>query len=201
MREIQYELKTLSLNITTNFNHMKNTIPNKEQCELLLKEYNTPTHVIAHCNEVCRVAVSLAIRLNQVGYNINVPLLEASAKLHDIARVHEKHETVGALFLESKGYDEVAAVVAKHTKYLKYNDLENIEEIDLLCIGDRTVKEDTYVGVDERMEYIKQKAIRMGRGKFVEGIEKSKMDLKKYINDIEKKIGISLDNLMKGTYE
>lgn len=180
---------------------MSKNIPNAEQCKLLLNEYETPAHVIAHCNEVCRVAVSLAKRLNQVGYHIDIPLLEASAKLHDIARIYDKHETVGASFLEEKGYKEVADIVVQHTKYTKFNKVSDISEIDLLCIGDRTVKEDSYVGVDDRLDYIREKAIRMGRKNFVDGIEQSRKELKNYIRDIEKIIGISLDDLMEGKNE
>lgn len=184
-----------------NFNPMNIKIPNEQQCKLILKEYGAPKHVIAHCQAVCAVSTKLALKLNEVGYDIDIPLLRASALLHDIARVHEHHETVGAEYLRSIGYIEVANIVALHTKYAKFNKLNEIKEIDLLCIGDRTVKEDQYVGVDERMEYIRQKAIRLGKTQLTSGIEEGKAQLKKYISDIEEKIGITLDNLMKGKYE
>lgn len=180
---------------------MINNIPDKTKCIEILQEYGTPKHVQAHCTAVSEVAVSLGKKLNENGFTINIPLLEAACLLHDIARVHDKHEEVGAAYLKSIGYDEIAYVVAQHTKYNQFSDLQNINEIDLLCIGDRTVKEDKYVGIDERMEYIKQKAIRMGREKFIEGIEKSKVILRGYIGGIEDIIGISLDELMKGSYE
>jgi hypothetical protein len=176
-------------------------IPTEQQCFEILKEYGTPEHVIAHCTGVCSVAVALGEQLNRVGYSIDIPLLRASALLHDIARVHPAHEEVGADYLESIGYGQVGAVTRLHTKYRQYSPLSRIKEIDLLCIGDRTVLEDTYVGVDERMEYIKNKAIRLGREHYIGGIESSKIILKEYIGQIEDAIGITLDDLMRGNYE
>lgn len=176
-------------------------IPTEQQCFEILKEYGTPDHVIAHCKGVCSVAVALGENLNRVGYHIDIPLLRASALLHDIARVHPEHEKVGAEYLESIGYGQVGAVTKLHTKYRKYNPLAEIAEIDLLCIGDRTVLEDKYVGVEPRMEYIKAKAIRLGREHYIGGIDQSKEILKKYIGQIEKAIGVSLDDLMRGNYE
>lgn len=175
-----------------------NKIPDREECLKLLSEYGTPYHVIRHCMAVCSVAVSIGERLNEKGYNINIELLRAAAMLHDIARVHDMHETVGAKYLKEKGYKSVADIVIQHTKYHNFNPVPKINETDLLCVGDRTVKEDQYVGVDERMEYIKEKALRMGRDAFIPGIEKGRLMLKEYIHEIEDVMGITLDELMKG---
>lgn len=175
-----------------------NRIPDREECLRLLSEYGTPYHVIRHCMAVCQVSVAIGNRLNEKGYHIDIDLLRAAAMLHDISRVHDKHETVGAIYLSEKGYKKVADIVIQHTSYHNFNKVENINETDLLCIGDRTVKEDQYVGVDERMQYIKEKALRMGRDAFVPGIEKGRLMLKEYIKEIEAVMGISLDDLMKG---
>ena len=176
-------------------------IPDKEECLKLLKDYGTPYHVIRHCMAVCSVSVAIGKRLNKKGYNIDIDLLRACAMLHDIARIHDKHEAVGASYLTKKGYKEVAYIVAQHTTYKDFSPVDKINETDLLCIGDRTVKEDEFVGVDKRMEYIKEKAIKTGREAFVAGIERGKVILKEYIKQIEDIMGITLDELMKGKDE
>lgn len=176
-------------------------IPDKEKCLKLLEEYKTPEHVINHCMAVCKVAVLIAEKLNEKGYDIDIKLLQASAMLHDIARVEDMHETVGAEYLRYKGYPEVADIVKRHTSYKEFSSPENINETDILCIGDRTVREDEYVGVDARMEYIKEKAVRMGKDAFVHGIEQGRILLKDYISQLEKIMGVTLDDMMKGSDE
>lgn len=177
---------------------MNEKIPNEQECLQILKDYGTPEHVVRHCKEVCRVAVSIGERLNKKGYDINIPILRAAALLHDVARVHEHHEAVGEAYLRSIGYDKIAHLVGQHTHYKYFNPVYKIEEIDLLCIGDRTVIEDQFVGVDERLEYIKNKAIRIGRPDLAKHLDSAKKNLKKYVYTIEQVIGISLKDLMKG---
>ena len=177
---------------------MYGKIPTEQECFEILKDYGTPPHVIRHCTEVSRVAVSIGERLNEKGYNINIPLLRASTLLHDVARVHDEHEKVGAEYLKTLGMDQVAGLVALHTHYKDFNPVEEIKEIDLLCVGDRTVVENEFVGVEKRMEYIENKAIRIGRPDLVKHLKVSKKFMDNYVLSIEQVIGISLNELMKG---
>lgn len=172
-------------------------IPNTEQCLEILKDYSTPNHVIRHCLMVRNVACSIGNKLNEKGYDINIPLLNASCILHDISRVYEAHEKVGATYLRTLGLNEVADIILQHTHYKFFNEIKSISEIDLLCIADRTVKEDKFVGVDCRMEYIKNKAEKSGKYDIVRNIDTATKYLKEYIADIEKILNISLDTLVK----
>ena len=176
-------------------------IPNEQECLNILRDYGTPDHVIRHCREVCRVAVAIGEKLNEKGYNINIPLLRAACTLHEVARVHDEHERVGAEYLRTLGYDQVADLVGQHTHYKDFNPVSEIEEVDLLCIGDRTVVEDEYVGVEKRMEYIAAKATRFGRSDLAKNVVKVRKSLERYIHSIEIVMGISLKELMKGKHE
>lgn len=177
---------------------MKEKIPNEQECLQILKDYGTPEHVVRHCKEVCRVAVAIGERLNEKGYEINIPILRAAAMLHDVARIHEHHEAVGEEYLRSIGYTDIAHLVGQHTHYKYFNPVYKIEEIDLLCVGDRTVIEDEFVGVDKRLDYIKNKALRIGRPDLAKHLDGARKHLEKYVYNIEQVIGISLDELMKG---
>ena len=78
----------------------------KEECERILCKFGTPSHVIEHCKAVCEVATAIGNRLNEsnkIDSKINIELLFYSAMLHDIARVHENHEEVGADYLQELG--------------------------------------------------------------------------------------------------
>ncbi len=178
-----------------------NKIPNREECFTLLKEYNTPEHVIRHCTAVCDVALLIANRLNQKGYNINIELLQACCLLHDIARVYDEHETVGSIYLSKIGYNNIAHIIIKHTKYKDFSRLTNINETDILCIADRTVLEDKFVGIPRRMEYIKQKAKRNGKEEFIPFIQNGEKMLTEYIESLENVMGITLKELVDNNGE
>lgn len=174
------------------------------ECERLLVEYKTPSHVINHCRAVCKVAVAIGNRLNEVYQSkedlrekLNINLLESAAMLHDIARIYDNHEEVGADYLASLGYKEVSEVVRMHTTYDQFSPVSEIREIDILCIADRTTLEDKFVGVTKRMEYIKNKAIKMGKKEFVPYINIAEIEMNNYIKKLEDKMGITLDLLMK----
>ncbi len=173
-----------------------NKIPNKEECFALLKEYNTPPHVIRHCTAVCNVALLIANRLNQKGYHIDIDILQASCLLHDIARVYDNHETVGAEYLTKIGYKNIADIMALHTKYKDFSTIDKINELDILCIADRTVLEDKYVGIPRRMEYIKQKAKRNGKEEFIPFIQNGEKLLSEYIKSLEDVMGITVKELV-----
>ena len=39
-----------------------------------------------------------------------------------------------------------------------FSDFDKLDETDLVCLGDRLVKEDQYVGLNDRIDYIIHKA-------------------------------------------
>ena len=71
---------------------------------------------------------------------------------------------------------------------------EKINETDILCLSDRMVKEDQYVGLDNRMQYILDKF--KGNPEAVLRIGERIKDNKAMIDRIEKIIGTSIDSLM-----
>ena len=175
----------------------KNPHPDRAECMRMLKDYGTPPHVIAHCKAVAAVAYRLAAALNDCGAALDTGLVLAAGLLHDIARVEEEHWNVAADLCEARGLFEEASIIRVHMNYDPFNDADHLNETDLVCLADRTVLEDRYTGIDRRMEYIVQKAVRNGHEEHVPFIMKKKEQTRELIRDIEKRIGTTLEDLFR----
>ena len=159
--------------------------------ELYIK-YQTPPWVILHCKEVSRVGAIIAEALNEKGYNFDIELIRVSGLVHDVMRIYEDHDLEAAKMLEELGYKEEAAVVHHHMRYT-FNPIENINETDIMCLADRVVKEDKYVGLIERVDYLIHKP-----GETAERTERllrAREGSKKYIAKLEEILGRPLDSL------
>lgn len=129
----------------------------EQEREELFREYRTPDHIQAHCREVGRVAGVIAEELDRHGYDIDVDLVRGAGYVHDVVRLRKNHDVEGAGILADRGYLKEAKLVLHHMKYYPFNEVEDLDEQDVLCLADRTVKEDEYVGIDRRMEYLLSK--------------------------------------------
>lgn len=170
------------------------TVPSRDKCLELLKTYKTPTHVINHCKAVSEIALQIAKALNDKGCELNLGLIEAAALLHDIARVEDNHGLKGAMIAEKHGYNEVAELIKLHMYYITDPYKERLNEQDILCLADRMVKEDEYVGLEVRMQYVldKFKGNKEATERIMQRLEENRI-LK---SRIEKIIDMKMDQLM-----
>ena len=97
--------------------------------------------------------------------------------------------------LEDMGYMEESILVRNHMTGTGYNDISKVNEMDMIWLGDRLVKEDQYVGIDERFEYIIEKARSMGAEDHIKDILESKVDMQRLLDQIQEVIGQSVDSL------
>ena len=168
--------------------------PSREECMVLYAKYGTPDHVIRHCNAVANTAVRIGQAMNQNGYHLNLQLLESAALLHDIVRTEEDHGAKGAEILESLGYQEVAKLIRPHMSYESDPTTVWLTELDILCLADRLVIEDQYVGLEKRIQYILKKT---NKSPEIEEKIRQKLDKNKQIkNRIEQLIKQSIDDLL-----
>ena len=135
-------------------------IPSREKCMELLKDYDVPENVIRHSLAVAALAIDIAkkFNLNHKGIEINMPLLEAAALLHDIARAMPgDHAIEGAKILNELGYNEVAETARTHGLY-HFPDIkpETIEQ-KILFYADKRVMEDKVVSINERFKDYKSR--------------------------------------------
>ena len=172
--------------------------PSKEECQRLLNEYGTPAHVQGHCNAVAETAYTVAEALNKKGFSLNLDLIMSAGMLHDIARVFDEHWNVGADYVKKLGLEEEEEIIRAHMFYDPFSSIDEITETDMVCLGDRLVKEDEYVGIDERIEYIIDKAKKFGHADRIPFILQKKKDTERLMDEIKDVIGISIDELMKG---
>lgn len=164
------------------------------EAKKLYKAWHTPDRVIAHCNAVSHVAVRLARELNKHGYHLDTDIIKGAGLTHDVARTQEDHAQVGYEILKNLGYDDEAEIVKVHMTYPQYNSVDKLNECDMVCIADRVVKENKYVGVDERIDYILNKT---DRPEIKEKILKKKAETKKLLDEISLIIDKSLDELFE----
>ena len=75
----------------------------------------------------------------------------------------------------------------------EFKDMDNITETDIVCLSDRLVREDKYVGMNKRFEYLMHK--RKLTPEKIEHLLELKKEIKAYIGKIEAKLGRSLDSL------
>ena len=168
--------------------------PTREECLQMLNDYGTPPHVIRHCYAVTNVALAVAKALNAKGLNLNLDLIMASGMLHDIARVEPNHQEAGANYIESLGMPEVADVVKVHMTHQDFRRAEDSVEADLICVGDRTVVEDTFVGVEKRLDYILNKYSDLPPEVAVR-IRSHWDHNRKYVKDIERFLGMPIEEV------
>ncbi len=166
----------------------------KEYALQLLKNNQTPERVILHCMEVARVSEILAVELNKYGYNLSVETIKGAAMLHDIARVDENHGEIGAIIAEAKGYLQEADIIKSHMYYSITKEINNLREIDIVCLADRMVKENEYVGLKRRMDYILSKFKNNPRAQ--ETIKTKILEHNILLKKIEDLVGKSIDDLM-----
>ncbi|MEE0796415.1 MAG: HD domain-containing protein, partial [Anaerovoracaceae bacterium] len=163
-----------------------------DEVNRLYIEYETPPWVIAHCKAVAEVAAGLAKELNRHGYDLDTDLVLGASLAHDVARKEDRHDLVGADILAGLGYEDEAGIVRAHMTYPRFNKIDRLNECDLVCLADRVVKEDRYVGLDDRIEYILQKA-RDASPEQIEKILINKEKTKNLIKQIESITGKSMD--------
>jgi len=172
--------------------------PTKEECQKILNEYGTPKHVQGHCNAVAETAYKIAEALNKNGYSLDLELIMAAGMLHDIARVEDEHWNVGADYMKKLGLEGEEKIIRAHMHYDPFSEVKDLTETDMVCLGDRLVKEDEYVGINERIQYIIDKAKCFGHEDRIPFILTKKKDTQRLMDEIEDVIGISIDELMKG---
>ena len=97
---------------------MSKELPSREQAIELLRKYNCPPKVINHCEEVAKLALEIASKLEKKGIKVDLKLVEAGALLHDIGRSKSHavdHGVVGAEIAELEGLPEAAVkIIRRH---------------------------------------------------------------------------------------
>ncbi len=123
-------------------------IPTEAECDALLSRLEISEKVAAHSDVVAGLARLLAVYLNMAGLALDIPLVVAAGRLHDIARDRPDHAAAGAKMLAGMGYPRVGAVVAEHMDLRLRGPA--VDEACLLYLADKYVIEDRPATLEER---------------------------------------------------
>jgi uncharacterized protein len=144
------------------------SIPSREEALKMLKQAGVPPHIIDHCLLVTKIALRFAEAFRAKGYEVDLPLIEAGAILHDIGRSQSHgmdHGAVGGIFVRKLGISEnIARIVERHVgagiteDEAKKNHLpkgsympETYEE-KIVTYSDKLVEGDREVGIEREID-------------------------------------------------
>ena len=125
-------------------------IPTPEECHVLMENVLCVTEqIIRHGMAVAQVATSLGLALNRAGCCLDIPLLEAAALLHDLAKRAPDHARLGARLLGELGFAAVAGPVATHMD-ITITEGETIKAGEVLYLADKMVQGERRLSPAER---------------------------------------------------
>ena len=174
---------------------MKHKSISEAECLQLLQEHQTPPHVIRHCAAVTAAALAIAKALNEKGFAFDLELIQGAGLMHDIARAGKKHWLVGAKIAARHGYVREAKIIRKHMKHALRTDPKRLTELDMVCLGDRLVLEDRYVGLERRMQYALDKS--KGHRRAQRAICAEKEAIHALLQKLEAIIGMPVEALLE----
>ncbi|MGC8658108.1 MAG: HD domain-containing protein [Desulfomonilaceae bacterium] len=136
-------------------------VPEEAECLVLLKKYETPEHIIRHCQKVWEVGQFLGINLINDGCKLDIPLLRASCLLHDIGKYlsivsgSKRHDILGKEILVKEGFPEVGNIVAQHV-VLNGSEKRPVAEEHVVFYADKRVLHDRIVSLESRFIYLNE---------------------------------------------
>jgi HD superfamily phosphohydrolase YqeK len=120
------------------------------ECDALLNDrLQVSPAVVAHGRAVAGLAVRMGEALNQAGISLNLPLIRASALVHDLARGGPDHARRGGQLLRDLDMPRMAAIVESHMEISSGRE-QPICEAEIVFLADKLVREDRFVGLAER---------------------------------------------------
>ncbi|MDR1816025.1 MAG: HD domain-containing protein, partial [Clostridiales Family XIII bacterium] len=129
----------------------------KTELAQFLEAQGAPEHVKRHCLAAGDVAVNVAAALTAAGFvkadgaPLDMDVVRTAAYLHDVARAGKDHDVVGAEIVRPLN-EAAGEAVRRHMKLIFPEKIADVTEAEIVSLGDRTVREDRYVGYEARMD-------------------------------------------------
>ena len=122
------------------------------ECLTLMRDVQgLPAAIVDHCRQVARVARILAEAVNANGGSLDIGLIDAAARVHDVARLERNHALAGAHLLEKMGFADMAAVVAVHME-IRVKPENPMDEAQIVHLADKLVAGQTIVDLSRRFD-------------------------------------------------
>lgn len=145
-------------------------LPTEPEYQQLYSTYHTPNNVREHMHVVASLAEQLASALTERETAINIPLVIAAARLHDLVRlkdqwqylptsisVPQSHAEINYQILRSE-FPEVADVVRDHSLMTIFEPNRlNTWEQKIVFYADKRVNHNSIVTLEERIQLGKER--------------------------------------------
>ncbi|WP_434310537.1 DVU_1551 family NTP transferase [Hominifimenecus sp. rT4P-3] len=125
--------------------------PDEAWCREWMEELCLPEHLRAHLFQTAQTAKRMAEAVNEAGGHLDVELVEAAARLHDVAKGRKAHGSVAASWLRDLGYIQVAELVEGH-ECLPASWKGAVDERLIVYLADKLVQGDQNCTIDERYQ-------------------------------------------------
>jgi uncharacterized protein len=130
-------------------------IPTVEECYELMKSYAMLPNIVAHSQQVARVAAAIMDNLND-GTGIRREAVITACLLHDITKTRslqtrEHHDISGGRLLTELGFPAIGAMVEEHVILKGFQSGGNLLDKEIVFYADKRVMHDRIVTVEERM--------------------------------------------------
>lgn len=140
-------------------------IPTRTDCLALMQKFDMLPHIREHSFLVTEVALRVGISLEEAGFPLHLPLVEAGALLHDIGKTPclgtpRNHAEWGAQIVNSAGYPEVAHLVREHIVSSEGEDPTVIREAEIVNYADKRVLHTEVVTLAARFADLKERYVK-----------------------------------------
>ncbi len=137
------------------------TVPTAAQCISWWDDYAMLNNIKAHSTLVAKVAVQISIMAEQAGISVNIPTIQASALLHDIAKsycIHHggNHSQLGAAWTMQLTSNPVIAMGVLHHVFWPYKPEADKYFLPLVVsYADKRVMHDSLTSLEKRFGDLK----------------------------------------------
>ncbi|WP_419787461.1 HDIG domain-containing metalloprotein [Pseudodesulfovibrio sp.] len=133
-------------------------VPDDRQCEVYWEQYAMLDNVAAHSRQVARVASFIARRGRELGIDVDVPTVNASALLHDIAKTYcirhgGNHSQLGGAWAMEATHNPAIATGVTHHVYWPFA-MDVVKYLTPLAViyADKRVRHDKVVSIESRFD-------------------------------------------------
>ncbi|SFG30205.1 CTP:molybdopterin cytidylyltransferase MocA [Desulfotomaculum arcticum] len=169
-------------------------LPDRLECEAVLRLAGTPPGVIVHSRAVAALACGLASELNQFGYALQLEMIAAAGLLHDVAKGLPGHAAAGAELITNMGFSGVARIIACHMG----DGLEpgaGIGEKELVYLADKLLRGDKPVTLTERFSRSMQ--CFAGEPEIQQAVRARRSLAESIKQRVEQELGVQLDQWLE----
>ena len=118
---------------------------------LALAKLHMPQRGLAHGQAVAQMALGLAQKINDCGFNLDLDLVHNAALLHDIGKGQPQHEQAGARLLSDLGLTGLTQIVASH-RDVSPPASGILTEKEVVYLGDKLMRCDQRVSIEDRFQ-------------------------------------------------